>query len=138
LAQGKQVETCRRGHPRTPENTYTVTNGKRRKRQCLICKRVSDRRWAKNNARKKHPRERLRVPAEPFAKWLSSVVEKHNGHDVAFMTGLNQRTVWRITNRIREGDAEPRVHIDIVDTALQNYGGPEMLHDLYPGLYEDS
>jgi hypothetical protein len=40
-------ETCRRGHPRTPENTYVWSNGKR---GCLLCKRETDRRY-----RARHP-----------------------------------------------------------------------------------
>lgn len=66
------VEVCKRGHPRTPENTYVQPSGHP---YCRVCRRISDNRRRKRPERHEYDKadKRRRYHAQmltPEGRWM--------------------------------------------------------------------
>jgi hypothetical protein len=69
VTQPEMTDTCRNGHPRTPENTYTRSDGRS---ECKECKRI----YHKNNFRPAVPAD-----VDPEIAAMAAIVEAVNGLD---------------------------------------------------------
>ena len=102
------------------DNLYVNPNtGKRR---CIAC----------HNERQRSNSGRVKLPAEPFARWLRRNVPE----------GVHERNLWALAHglddsqlrRLLRGE-QKLVHIDTVDRTF--LGRPYMLEELYPYELED-
>jgi hypothetical protein len=69
VMQSEETDTCRNGHPRTPESTYTRSDGRS---ECKECKRI----YHKNNFRPAVPAD-----VDPEIAAMAAIVEAVNGLD---------------------------------------------------------
>jgi hypothetical protein len=155
----REVGLCRRGHRMTPENTVDRGDGRR---QCLTCRRRSDRRWWRNRtpkqreARREYERitenakRRARGAYERPTRGVRTEAPRAPGERVVldaepFAAWLRSEAPVALEPWARglgvDGTGLRRhingqtteVHIDFVDRVLTAAG--VHLSDLYPELY---
>ena len=61
------TESCRRGHPRTPENTAIRPDGTR---GCRVCNRARNRRYANSDKGRAYYRPRVAADPHQYARQL--------------------------------------------------------------------